>query len=212
MRSQCILDRRVSRHYDLRFGQVPECIREARRIEEHKRKQERKIQAKLEKERQERLKKAREAAKAYRENTRTSQTDANADADFYKFINDPEVVKAFEDPDIVNVFNEIVANPSNILKYQSNPKVMMFMNKLANKFNKCKNSDLSGAAAAAAAAAAFSAASGGSAEAKAGAGTEAKARAGTEGKAEAKAEAKIDTGADAKSATPQAKPEDVGLD
>ncbi|CAK9825111.1 Hsc70-interacting protein [Anthophora retusa] len=178
----------------------------ARRIEEHKRKQERKIQAKLEKERQERLKKAREAAKVYRENTRTSQTDANADADVYKLINDPEVLKDFEDPDIVNVFNEIIAKPSNILKYQSNPKVMIFINKLVNKFSKCKNSDLSGAntsdiaAAAVAAAAAFSAVSGGG------------AKAGTEGTAGAKAEAKTDAGADAKSATSQAKPEDVGLD
>lgn len=58
------------------------------------------MQEKLERERQERLRKARESAKAYEENTRTSQTDSSSDApgmgDFYKFLNDPDVLSAFQ--------------------------------------------------------------------------------------------------------------------
>lgn len=122
--------------------QADEWLREttpnARKIEEHKRKKERKAQDKLERERQEKLQKAREAAKAREENTRTSQTDAgNASpgmGDFYQFLNDPEVLQAFQDPEVSEAFKEISANPSNILKYQSNPKIMALINKMASKF------------------------------------------------------------------------------
>jgi hypothetical protein len=54
----------------------------------------------LERERQEKLQKARDAAKAREENTRTSQTDAgNASpgtGDFYQFLKDPDVLQAFQ--------------------------------------------------------------------------------------------------------------------
>lgn len=56
----------------------------------------------MERERQERLRKAREAAKAREENTRSSQTDTgNASpqfgaGDFYQFLKDPDVLQAFE--------------------------------------------------------------------------------------------------------------------
>lgn len=122
--------------------QADEWLREvtpnARKIEEHKRKKERKIQEKLERERQERLRKARESAKIYEENTRTSQTDSSGDTagmgDFYKFLNDPDVLQAFMDPEVAEAFKEISTNPTNILKYQSNPKIMAFINKMASKF------------------------------------------------------------------------------
>ncbi|CAL7945119.1 unnamed protein product [Xylocopa violacea] len=122
--------------------QADEWLREvtpnARKIEEHKRKKERKVQEKLERERQERLKKARESAKAYEENTRTSQTDISADSpgigDFYKFLNDQDVSEGFQDPEIAEAFKEISTNPTNILKYQSNPKIMAFIKKMALKF------------------------------------------------------------------------------
>jgi len=58
------------------------------------------VQEKLERERQERLQKAREAAKAREENTRTSQTDAGnappGTGDFYQFLKDPDVLQAFQ--------------------------------------------------------------------------------------------------------------------
>ncbi|CAD1471518.1 unnamed protein product, partial [Heterotrigona itama] len=114
----------------------------ARKIEEHKRKKERKIQEKLECERQERLRKARESAKAYEENTRTSQTDSGETpgmGDFYKFLNDPDVLNAFQDPEVAEAFKEISTNPTNIFKYQSNPKIMAFINKMASKFGGAGN-------------------------------------------------------------------------
>lgn len=56
------------------------------------------MQEKLERERQERLQQARDAAKAREENTRTSQTDAGnaSPGDFYQFLKDPDVVQAFQ--------------------------------------------------------------------------------------------------------------------
>ncbi|XP_011056547.1 PREDICTED: putative protein FAM10A4 isoform X2 [Acromyrmex echinatior] len=122
--------------------QADEWLREttpnARKIEEHKRKKERKAQEKLERERQERLRKAREAAKAREENTRTSQTDAGNTSpgagDFYQFLKDPDVLQAFEDPEVAEAFREISTNPTNVLKYQNNPKVMALINKMASKF------------------------------------------------------------------------------
>ncbi|XP_011862548.1 PREDICTED: putative protein FAM10A4 [Vollenhovia emeryi] len=119
--------------------QADEWLREttpnARKIEEHKRKKERKVQEKLERERQDRLQKAREAAKAREENTRPSQTSAPPGAgDFYQFLKDPDVLQAFEDPEVAEAFKEISANPTNVLKYQNNPKIMALINKLASKF------------------------------------------------------------------------------
>ncbi|XP_018348769.1 PREDICTED: putative protein FAM10A4 isoform X2 [Trachymyrmex septentrionalis] len=122
--------------------QADEWLREttpnARKIEEHKRKKERKAQEKLERERQERLQKAREAAKAREENTRTSQTDAGNTSpgagDFFKFLKDPELIQAFEDPEMAEAFREISTNPTSILKYQNNPKIMALINKMASKY------------------------------------------------------------------------------
>ncbi|XP_012146748.1 putative protein FAM10A4 isoform X2 [Megachile rotundata] len=110
----------------------------ARRIEEHKRKKERKVQEKLEREKQERIRKAQESAKAFQENTRTSQTDTTGTAsgmpDFCKFLDDAEVLQALMDPEIAEFCKEISSNPASILKYQSNPKIMAFINKMAGKF------------------------------------------------------------------------------
>ncbi|KYN05989.1 PREDICTED: putative protein FAM10A4 [Cyphomyrmex costatus] len=131
--------------------QADEWLREttpnARKIEEHKRKKERKTQEKLERERQERLRKAREAAKAREENTRTSQTDAGSTfpgaGDFYQFLKDPDLRQAFEDPEVAEAFKDISMNPTNVLKYQNNPKVMALINKMASKFG---GADMFGAA------------------------------------------------------------------
>ncbi|XP_046624368.1 hsc70-interacting protein-like isoform X1 [Neodiprion virginianus] len=128
--------------------QADEWLREvtpnARKIEEHKRKQERKKAEKIERERMERLKKAREEAKLREDNTRPSQTEGSAPGaggggapgtgDFYQFLKDPEVLQAFQDPEVGEAFKDISANPANILKYQSNPKIMALINKMASKF------------------------------------------------------------------------------
>ncbi|GLH01153.1 Hsc70-interacting protein [Gryllus bimaculatus] len=54
--------------------------------------------------------------------------------DFYKLLNDPEILTAFQDPEVAAAFQDISANPANIIKYQSNPKVATVINKLASKF------------------------------------------------------------------------------
>lgn len=78
---------------------------QARKIEEHKRKKERRAIEKAEKERLAALKKAREEAKAREDNTRPSQTEGSAPGgpggmpgmpDFYQYLNDPEVLQAFQ--------------------------------------------------------------------------------------------------------------------
>jgi len=68
----------------------------------------------LERERQERLRKAREAAKAREENTRTSQTDASntppGAGDFYQFLKDPDVLQAFEVSEKkIIIFNKLIS-------------------------------------------------------------------------------------------------------
>lgn len=39
-----------------------------------------------------------------------------------------------QDPEIAEAFKEISTNPANILKYQNNPTIMAFINKMASKF------------------------------------------------------------------------------
>lgn len=114
----------------------------AKKIEQHRLKQERKKLEKEERERAERLRKAREAhanaAKASEEatpNTEPTTGDAGAGlGDFYKLLQDPDVMAAFQDPEIAAAFQDISTNPSNFIKYQSNPKIMAFISKLSSKF------------------------------------------------------------------------------
>ncbi|XP_051160994.1 putative protein FAM10A4 [Leptopilina boulardi] len=134
---------------DLRFAcqldfdeQADEWLREvtpnARKIEEHKRKQERKASEKQEQKRQERLQKAREAAKDREDNTRPSQTDSAGGApgmnDFHEFLSDPDVLESFQDPEVAEAFKDISSNPLNMIKYQNNPKIMSLITKVASKF------------------------------------------------------------------------------
>lgn len=51
------------------------------------------------------------------------------------FSDDPQFGHVnLQDPEVSEAFKEISANPSNILKYQSNPKIMALINKMASKF------------------------------------------------------------------------------
>ncbi|XP_058800897.1 putative protein FAM10A4 [Phymastichus coffea] len=121
----------------------------ARKIEEYKRKKERKALERLEREKLQRLKKMREAqAKAREDSTRQQQQQQQASNDsesfagsagagaspFAQFLNDPDILTAFQDPEVAAAFKDISTNPSNIFKYQSNPKVMALINKVSSKF------------------------------------------------------------------------------
>lgn len=44
-----------------------------------------------------------------------------------------------QDPEVAEAFKEISTNPTNIFKYQSNPKIMAFINKMASKFGGAGN-------------------------------------------------------------------------
>jgi suppressor of tumorigenicity protein 13 len=108
----------------------------AKKIEQHKLKQERKRIEKEEKEKLERAQKAREAhAKA---SSATPNTEPNTNAtpnpdDFYKVLQDPEIRAAFADPEVSAAFADISSNPANFIKYKSNPKVMALITKLSGK-------------------------------------------------------------------------------
>lgn len=41
---------------------------------------------------------------------------------------------AFQDPEVAAAFQDISVNPANLLKYQSNPKIMALVTKLSSKF------------------------------------------------------------------------------
>jgi suppressor of tumorigenicity protein 13 len=131
--------------------QADEWLREvtpnARKIEEHKRKKERRALERQERERQERLRKVREAQAKAREESAKQQQHAEPNdmpggmpggaagmGQFAQFLNDPEVLTAFQDPEVTEAFKDISTNPSNLFKYQSNPKVMGLINKVASKF------------------------------------------------------------------------------
>lgn len=113
----------------------------AKKIEQHRLKQERKKLEREERERAERLRKAREAhARAAKpageEPTPDDEPAAGGGGlgDFYKLLQDPDVMAAFQDPEIAAAFQDISTNPGNFIKYQSNPKVMAFISKLSSKF------------------------------------------------------------------------------
>jgi len=122
----------------------------AYKIEQHKLKQERKKVAMAEKERQERLKKAKEAHQKAAESAATEappgETGPAGGAgaagaggagmnEFYKLMQDPEIMAAFQDPEVTAAFQDISANPANIIKYQNNPKVKKLIEKLSTKFS-----------------------------------------------------------------------------
>nr|KAF7417331.1 hypothetical protein H0235_011862 [Vespula pensylvanica] len=115
-----------SRHNDLVVGCVPEVISQARKIEEHKRKKERKLEEKLGHAKEENVKKEKEEEPA---------KGTGEKGDFYKFLSDPEMLEGFMDPEISVAFKEIYENPTSLWKYHKNPKIVTFIEKVAKKFD-----------------------------------------------------------------------------
>ncbi|KAJ8967539.1 hypothetical protein NQ314_002854 [Rhamnusium bicolor] len=118
----------------------------AKKIEEHLLKKERKKKDKEEREKLERIRKAREAhsrAAAQEkpgEDIPTGPEGGPGGAgmpgmgDFYKLLQDPEIMTAFQDAEVAEAFQDISMNPANFVKYQSNPKIMALITKLSSKF------------------------------------------------------------------------------
>ncbi|XP_023022396.2 putative protein FAM10A4 [Leptinotarsa decemlineata] len=115
----------------------------AKKIEEHLLKKERRRKEKEEFEKMERIRKAREAhSKASTEEKVDDLPSAEGGSggmpgmgDFYKLLEDPEILAAFQDPEVSAAFQDISMNPANFVKYQSNPKVMDLVAKLSGKFS-----------------------------------------------------------------------------
>ncbi|PNF21298.1 hypothetical protein B7P43_G02127 [Cryptotermes secundus] len=113
-------------------------VNTARKLEEHRRKYERR---RAEKEMKEKLDRARKAREEHEKAAKNAGPQADTDSsggpgmgDFYQFLNDPEIMQAFQDPELAAAFQDISANPANIIKYQNNPKVSAIITKLASKF------------------------------------------------------------------------------
>nr|CAD7431095.1 unnamed protein product [Timema monikensis] len=109
---------------------------QARKLEEHHRKYERKHAEKELKEKVERARRAREEhARAAKESSEDLGGDSGDPGDFYKTLfSDPELMQAFQDPEVAAAFQDITSNPANMAKYQGNPKIKAVINKLAAKF------------------------------------------------------------------------------
>ncbi|CAN1834274.1 FAM10 family protein At4g22670 [Linum perenne] len=55
--------------------------------------------------------------------------------DFSKILNDPELMSAFSDPEVMAALQDVMKNPANLAKHQSNPKVAPVIAKMMNKFS-----------------------------------------------------------------------------
>jgi suppressor of tumorigenicity protein 13 len=101
----------------------------AKKIEQHKIKQERKKAEKDLNERKERVRKAQEANKrAAEENKKQQQEQEDEGGDFGI---GPDFMEAFGDPEVAAALQDVMQNPANIMKYQNNPKVMNLLKKFA---------------------------------------------------------------------------------
>lgn len=125
----------------------------AKKLEDHQRKYERKRTEREINEKKERLRKAREEqAKAEAANKAKPDFGAGFGGmggmggmggggtgdyklpnEFMDIFNDPEIQKCFEDPEVFAAFNEISKDPSNMSKYAGNPKIMALITKLTSK-------------------------------------------------------------------------------
>ncbi|RXG70103.1 Hsc70-interacting protein [Armadillidium vulgare] len=117
----------------------------ATKLEEHQRKYGRKKLDKEIKEKQERIKRAREEHKKAqeKENTKSNPFGGGMPGgmpgndevpDFGSLFNDEELVAAMQDPEVAAAFQDVSTNPANIFKYQSNPKVAAVINKITKQF------------------------------------------------------------------------------
>ncbi|RZC73327.1 hypothetical protein C5167_048807 [Papaver somniferum] len=54
--------------------------------------------------------------------------------DMSKILNDPELMAAFKDPEVMAALQDVMKNPANIAKHQSNPRVAPIIAKMMSKF------------------------------------------------------------------------------
>jgi suppressor of tumorigenicity protein 13 len=124
----------------------------AKKVQEHKRKQERKQGEREAKKREARRKKAQEEYEKAKQHThhpgcQHDEDDYEGMGDefggagggggmppgFADIFSDPELMTAMRDPEVAAAFADVSQNPMNIGKHQSNPKVAKVLEKLAAK-------------------------------------------------------------------------------
>ncbi|TSX99890.1 Hsc70-interacting protein [Bagarius yarrelli] len=103
---------------------------EANKIQEHRRKYERKREEREIRDRQERVKKAREEHERAQRGGFPGFPGAGGFPGGAPF-GMPGLQELFNDPEVLMAMK----NPANISKYQSNPKIMTLINKLSSKFS-----------------------------------------------------------------------------
>lgn len=54
--------------------------------------------------------------------------------DYSNILNDPELMAAFSDPEVMAALQDVMKNPANLAKHQSNPKVAPIIAKMMGKF------------------------------------------------------------------------------
>lgn len=111
----------------------------AKKLDQHRIKYERKRAEKDLRERQERIRKAQEANKKAAEeqaNKRGGDPDVDDDGqgggDFGSAFSQADILNAFKDPEVAAAFQDILANPANVVKYQNNPKIMNIVGKIGS--------------------------------------------------------------------------------
>lgn len=127
LRQACKLD------YD---EEADEWLREvtpnAKKIEAHNLKQERKKAEREERQRRERVRQAQEANKRAREEAEANPPGGD-DEDFLGGLGGAggaDFLNAFKDPEVAAAMQDILKNPGNISKYMSNPKIMALLSKM----------------------------------------------------------------------------------
>lgn len=126
LRQACKLD------YD---EEADEWLREvtpnAKKLEAHRLKQERRRAEREERERRERVRRAQEANKKAREEAAAGMGMEGDDDDFMGNLGGgADFMNAFKDPEVAAAMQDILQNPSNISKYMGNPKIMALLSKI----------------------------------------------------------------------------------
>lgn len=122
---------------------LKEVMPNAKKLQEHRRRWERKLEERELKERAERIRKAREAHQNAARQQPQDEDDLGGmpggfPGSFFPggigdCFQDPEIIAALQDPEVAAAFQDITRNPGNISKYQANPKIKNIMAKMAMK-------------------------------------------------------------------------------
>lgn len=107
----------------------------AKKIENHILRQERKRAEKELNERRERVRRAQEANRLAEEEKVKQQQQNQDDSDGFNLGGasgiPSDFLDAFSDPEVAAALQDVMSNPGNIMKYQNNPKVMNLLKKFA---------------------------------------------------------------------------------